>query len=102
MEAIMGTLTTMVASNGKWWLATEAMETLITLGSGGSISGVTSSGMSSDHYHTHKDVLCWDCNNMIKKYIWECYSLGGNVNGKEDFTLENMVIVAASWLRRPA
>ncbi len=22
--------------------------------------------MSSDHYHTHKDVLCWDCNNFIK------------------------------------
>ncbi len=23
-------------------------------------------GMSSDHYHPHKDVLCWDCNNLIK------------------------------------
>ncbi len=22
--------------------------------------------MSSDHYHTHKDILCWDCNNLIK------------------------------------
>ncbi len=22
--------------------------------------------MSSDHYHTHKDVLCWDCYNVIK------------------------------------
>ncbi len=22
--------------------------------------------MSSDHYHTHKDVLCSDCNNLIK------------------------------------
>ncbi len=22
--------------------------------------------MSSDHYHTHKDVLCWDCDNLIK------------------------------------
>ncbi len=22
--------------------------------------------MSSDHYHSHKDVLCWDCNNLIK------------------------------------
>ncbi len=22
--------------------------------------------MSSDHYLTHKDVLCWDCNNLIK------------------------------------
>ncbi len=21
--------------------------------------------MSSDHYHTHKDVLCWGCNNLI-------------------------------------
>ncbi len=26
--------------------------------------------MSSDHYHTHKDVLCWDCYNLIK-YIYE-------------------------------
>ncbi len=24
--------------------------------------------MSSDHYHTHKDVLFWDCNNLIKKF----------------------------------
>ncbi len=23
--------------------------------------------MSSDNYHIHKDVLCWDCNNLIKK-----------------------------------
>ncbi len=26
--------------------------------------------MSSDHYYTHKYVLCWDCNNLIK-HIYE-------------------------------
>ncbi len=26
--------------------------------------------MSSDHDHTHKDVLCWDYNNLIK-HIYE-------------------------------
>ncbi len=32
--------------------------------------------MFSDQYHTHKDVLCWDCNNLIKNIhedtiVWE-------------------------------
>ncbi len=26
-------------------------------------------GMSSDHYHIHKDVLCWDCNNFRENAI---------------------------------
>ncbi len=35
-------------------------------------------GMSSDHYHTHKDVLCWDCNNLIKN-IYENAIVWGEI-----------------------
>ncbi len=41
-------------------------------------------GMSSDHYHTHKDVLCWDCNNLIKNIYENAIDWGGNSNGKVD------------------
>ncbi len=32
--------------------------------------------MSSDHYHTHKDELCWDCNNLIKNIYENAIVLG--------------------------
>ncbi len=32
-------------------------------------------GMSSDHYHTHKDVLCWD----LIKYIYENAIVWGKI-----------------------
>ncbi len=32
--------------------------------------------MSSDHYHTHKDVLCWDCNNLITNIYENAIVLG--------------------------
>ncbi len=38
--------------------------------------------MSSDHYHTHKDVLCWDCNNLIKHIYENAIVVGGNSNAK--------------------
>ncbi len=41
-------------------------------------------GMSSDHYHTHKDVLCWDCNNLIKNINENAIVWGGNPKGKVD------------------
>ncbi len=31
--------------------------------------------MSLDHYHTHKDVLCWDWNNLIKNIYENDYHL---------------------------
>ncbi len=34
--------------------------------------------MSSDHYHTHEDVLCWDCNNLIKN-IYENAIVWGKI-----------------------
>ncbi len=34
--------------------------------------------MSSDHYHIHKDVLCWDCNNLIKN-IYENAIVWGEI-----------------------
>ncbi len=34
--------------------------------------------MSSDHCHTHKDVLCWDCNNLIKN-IYENAIVWGEI-----------------------
>ncbi len=34
--------------------------------------------MSSDHYHTHKDVLCWDYNNLIKN-IYENAIICGEI-----------------------
>ncbi len=34
--------------------------------------------MSSDHYHTHEDVLCWDCNNFIKN-IYENAIVWGKI-----------------------
>ncbi len=34
--------------------------------------------MSSDHYHTHKDVLCWDCNNLLKN-IYENAIVWGKI-----------------------
>ncbi len=41
-------------------------------------------GMSSDHYHTYKDVLCWDCNNLIKN-IYENAMVWGEIRtGKVD------------------
>ncbi len=52
--------------------------------------------MSSDHYHTHKDVLCWDCNNLIK-YIYENAIAWGKFEQKSGlFTFEKTVIMAAS------
>ncbi len=52
--------------------------------------------MSSDHYHTHKDVLCGDCNNLIKN-IYENAIFWGKFEWKSGlFTFEKMVIVAAS------
>ncbi len=52
--------------------------------------------MSFDHYHTHKDVLCWDCNNLIKN-IYENDIVGGKFEQKSSlFTFEKTVIVAAS------
>ncbi len=53
-------------------------------------------GMSSDHYNTHKDVLCWDCNNLIKN-IYEKLYYGGEFEQKSGlFTFKKTVIVAAS------
>ncbi len=34
--------------------------------------------MSSDHYYTDKDVLCWDCNNL-KKTIYENAIVWGEI-----------------------
>ncbi len=53
--------------------------------------------MSSDHYHNHKDVLCWDCNNLIKN-IYENAIVWGKFEQKSGlFTFfEKTVIVAAS------
>ncbi len=34
--------------------------------------------MSSDHYHTNKDVLCWDYNNLIKN-IYENAIVWGKI-----------------------
>ncbi len=34
--------------------------------------------MSSDHYRTHKDVLCWDCNNLMKN-IYEIAIVLGEI-----------------------
>ncbi len=52
--------------------------------------------MSSDHYHTHEDVLCWDCNNLIKN-IYENAIVWGTFERKSElFTFEKMVIVTAS------
>ncbi len=34
--------------------------------------------MSSDHYHTHKDVLRWDCNNLIKNIYENAIICGEN------------------------
>ncbi len=34
--------------------------------------------MSSDHYHTYKDALCWDCNNLIKN-IYENAIVWGEI-----------------------
>ncbi len=56
--------------------------------------------MSSDHYHTHKDVLCWDCNNLIKKIYETLLQFGGKFERKSGlFTFEKMLIVAASLMR---
>ncbi len=35
-------------------------------------------GMSSDRYHIPKDVLCWDCNNLIKN-IYENAIVWGEI-----------------------
>ncbi len=52
--------------------------------------------MSSYHYHTHKDVLCWDCNHLIK-YIYENAIVLGEIQMESGlFTFEKTVIVAAS------
>ncbi len=52
--------------------------------------------MSSDHYHTHKDVLYWDCNNFIKN-IYENAIVWGKFERKSGlFAFEKTVIVAAS------
>ncbi len=48
--------------------------------------------ISSDHYHTHKDVLCWDCNNLIKNI--EENAIVEQKSGL--FTFEKPIIVAAS------
>ncbi len=52
--------------------------------------------MTSDHYYTDKDVLCWDCNNL-KKNIYENAIVWGKFERKSRlFTFEKTVIVAAS------
>ncbi len=52
--------------------------------------------MSSDHYHTHKDVLCWDCNNLINIFM-RMLQFGGKFERKSGlFTFEKTVIVPAS------
>ncbi len=38
--------------------------------------------MSSEHYHTHKAVLCWDCNNLIKHIYDNAILWGVNSNRK--------------------
>ncbi len=58
--------------------------------------------MSSDHYHTHKEVLCWDCNNLIKN-IYENALVWREIRPAKWsglFTFEKTVIVAV--LIRPA
>ncbi len=58
--------------------------------------------MSSDHYYTHKEVLCWDCNNLIKN-IYENAIVWGKLEQKSGlFVFEKTVIVATSSLIRPA
>ncbi len=48
--------------------------------------------MFSDHYHTHKDVLCWDCNNLIKIFIKMLW-FGGKLERKSGlFTFEKTVM----------
>ncbi len=34
--------------------------------------------MSSDHYHTHNNVLCWDCNNLTQN-IYENAIVWGEI-----------------------
>ncbi len=51
--------------------------------------------MSLDDYHTHKDLLCWNCNNLIKN-IYENAIVWGKFKWKSGlFTFEKTVIVAA-------
>ncbi len=53
-------------------------------------------GMSSDHYHTVKDVLCWGCNNLIKN-IYENAIVCREIRTESGlFTFEKTVIVDAS------
>ncbi len=52
--------------------------------------------MSSDHYHTHKHVLCWDCNNLINNIYENAIVLGEIQMEKWIFTFEKTVIVAES------
>ncbi len=52
--------------------------------------------MSSDQYHTHKDVLWWDCNNLMKNIDenvidWVIFEQKSGL-----FTFEKTVIVSAS------
>ncbi len=35
--------------------------------------------MFSDHYHTHKYVLCWDCNNLIENVYENAIVWGGEI-----------------------
>ncbi len=52
--------------------------------------------MSSDHYHTHKDILFWDSNNLIKN-IYGNAIVWGKFEWKSGlFTFEKTVIVTAS------
>ncbi len=52
--------------------------------------------MCSDHYNTHKDVLCWYCNNLIKN-IYENTIVWGEIRTESGlFIFEKTVIVAAS------
>ncbi len=49
--------------------------------------------MSSDHYHTHKDVLHCACNNLIKN-IYENAIVWGKFEWKSGFfTFEKTVIL---------
>ncbi len=52
--------------------------------------------ISSNNYNTPKDVLCWDCSNLIKNIyenaiVWRKFERKGGL-----FTFEKTVIVAAS------
>ncbi len=40
--------------------------------------------MSSDHYHIDKDVLYWDCNNLLKN-IYENAIVWGEIRTESGF-----------------